>query len=140
MATENATLQLPKDLIEAVINQEIQKSIALALSDKQVFIQAVTSVLTSKVDGDGKYTNDSWRSRPYIEHAVDTAIKQAVKDVIATEIVSFKEQIKTLIAADLKRKNSPLLQNLVDVMTKGIVDASASSYRLEVVMYKENDK
>jgi hypothetical protein len=135
---ENATLQLPKDLIEAVINQEVQKSIALALSDKRVFVDAVAKVLTTKVDYQGNPDN-GYRSTPFIEFAVEKAIQSAVKTALNDEITNYKDQIKQMIAADLKKKNSPMLKSLVDVMTKGIIDASSCSYRLTINMAEKTN-
>ncbi len=87
--SDNATLQLPKDLIQAVISTEIQKSIAAALSNQKVFVDAVAKVLSNKVDSDGRESS-SYHTVPFIEYAVTKAIKAAVIETLNSEILAIR--------------------------------------------------
>jgi hypothetical protein len=129
---KNATLQLPTDLVESIVKQQIHTTIATALADSSAFTKAVSEVLSMRVDSRGNLTTTTYDSQPFLQRTVSQAIAEATKQVINEEIESMKGQIRTLLMADLKRKNSPLLSTLIDAMCKALLDASNDKYRLTV--------
>ena len=131
MSDQNATLQLPKDLINAVISAEIQKSIAQALSDQRIFVSAVSSVLNQRVDEHGRPCTYS-SAIPYVQFAVTKALQEAVKDVIGSEVSQYKELLKSMLATELGKKNSPMLKHFVEAMAAGFVETTKNSYKINV--------
>ena len=133
---ETASLQLPKDLIEGAIQREVSLAIAKALGDRvQILDQVVQRVLTQKVDDGGKPTSYG-HSLEFVQWAVNKALQDAVKRAINEEIGKYGEVIRKSIADQLSRKNSPLLKQLVDGMTTGIVTALGDKWRLTVTYGK----
>ena len=136
---ETASLQLPKDMIEAAIQREISLSIAKSLGDSsRILDEVVKRVLTQKVDSYGKPS--SYSSNPeFISWAVDEALREAVKKSLREEIGKYGEIIKKNIADRLAKKNSPLLKQLVEGMTKGIVSAleDGKGWQLKVIYGEE---
>ena len=131
--TETATLQLPRDLIVAAIEKEVNLAIARALGEHSRILDTVIQrVLTMKVDSEGKpghgYSND----QEFILWAVNDALRNAVKEAINTEVQKYKETIRSHLAEQLSRKNSPLLKQLVDQMTTGIIDSTTNKWTLTV--------
>lgn len=133
---ETASLQLPKDLIEGAIQREVSLAIAKALGDQaNILDKVVQRVLTQKVDSSGK-PSDYSQNAEFIQWVVDQALREAVKKAINEEIGKYGEVIKKSIADQLAKKNSPLLKQLVEGMTTGIVSALGNSWSLNVTYGK----
>lgn len=130
---EGATLQLPKDLVEAAINQHVQIAMAQALGGQQrLLTQAVHQVLTSKVDSDGKPGRGYGSDREFITWAVDDALKSAVRRILEEELVKYEEDLRKNIADQLSRKNSPLVKQLAEGIVKGVISAAQNKYSFTV--------
>lgn len=130
---DNATLQLPRDLIEGAINAHIQTALAAALGDKAKILEtAVAQVLTAKVDSEGKPGRGYGHDVEFIQWAVRDCVMKAVREALQQEITKHEAVIKKHIAEQLSRKNSPLLKQLVDTMTTGMVSAASDRWRLTV--------
>lgn len=128
---ETATLQLPKDLIEAAINQQVQAAMAKALgASNRVLDMAVHQVLTSKVDESGKAC--SYGRMEFIQWAVQDTMKTAIKEALNAEISKYKDRIHEQLVSELQKKNSPLLKRLVAGMVDGTVAGIADKYRLTI--------
>ncbi|MGE4243667.1 hypothetical protein [Ramlibacter sp.] len=130
---EGATLQLPKDLVEAAINQHVQIAITQALGGQQKLLaQAVHQVLTQKVDSDGKPGRGYGSDREFITWAVDESLRAAVKRVISEELVKYEDVLRQQISDQLSRKNSPLIKQLAEGVVKGAIDATKNQYSFHV--------
>ena len=131
---ENSTLQLPKDLIEGIVKTKISAAVCEALVDKTSLLEAaVNKVLLDPTGADGKHsTYSSDRDSHYIHWLMNDMLKKVISETLQEEIIKHKAIIKKNIASQLSRKNSPLLKQLVNAMTGGVVDASQNRYRLTV--------
>jgi hypothetical protein len=129
---EGASLTLPKDLIEATINQHVQAAVCAALADKtQILQMAVGRVLTEKVDSD--LNPCTWQgAKPFIEMAVQKSIRDSVQAVLNEELAKHHEAIKTELARQLSAKNSPLLKLMVESLATGMVKASQNHWSFKV--------
>lgn len=129
---EGASLTLPKDLIEATINQHVQAAVAAALADKaQILQMAVGRVLTEKVDTDLKPCSYG-SAKPFIEMAVQKSIRDAVQTVLNEELAKHHEAIKAELARQIGAKNSPLLKLMVESMASGMVKAAENRWSFTV--------
>lgn len=129
---EGASLTLPKDLIEATINQHVQAAVCAALADKaQILQMAVGRVLTEKVDSDLKPC--TWQgAKPFIEMAVQKSIRDSVQAVLNEELAKHHEAIKAELARQISAKNSPLLKLMVESLATGMVKASQNQWSFKV--------
>jgi phage baseplate assembly protein W len=131
---ETATLQLPKDLIEAAIQQNVAAAMAKAMGGySSLMAEAVNRVLNQKVDDDGKPSNYS-SNIPFIQWAVNDALRKAVQDALAQEVVKYEAEVRRQIVEQLGKKNSPIVKQLVENMTSGLIEAATNKYRLTVTV------
>lgn len=131
---ETATLQLPKDLIEAAIQTNVAKAMSEAMGGYPALMsQAVERVLNQKVDSDGKPSSYS-SSITFIQWAVNNSLRKAVQDALAQEVTKYEGEVRRQIADQLARKNSPIVKQLVENMTKGLIEAATNKYRLTVTV------
>lgn len=130
---EGASLTLPKDLIEATINQHVQAAVCAALADKSTILQmAVGRVLTEKVD-DRLQPSSYSNSKPFIEMAVQQSIRDSVQKVLNEELAKHHEAIKAELARQVSAKNSPLLKLMVESMATGMVKAAENKWSFKVL-------
>lgn len=131
---EGASLTLPKDLIEAAINQHVALAVTKAFDGHSMIItKVVQTVLAEKVGHDGKpdtYARD--RGIPWAEWAMQKAIKDAVQKAIAEEVAKHEDALRTHIAAQIRNPKSPLFKQLVDSLTGGMVKVASDKWRVSV--------
>lgn len=129
---ETASLQLPKDMIEAAIKQQVSVAIATALKGHEAIIdRAVNAVLSAKVDRNGG--KDAYGSgQPFIEWLCKDAIEKVVREVCVEEIEKIKPQVRESIVSYLAKKNSPLTKRLAEAMVDGVSQVLGSQYRSTV--------
>lgn len=130
--SDSPTFQIPKDVIEPIIQAHISAAIVSALSGRERLIEhAVTQVLTQKVDSDGKPSNYS-SSVQFVQWAMQNAVRKAVTAMLETEFAKQEEAIRALLTAELKKSKSPLVKQLVEGMTKAFTDPGNLKWRLKV--------
>jgi len=128
------TFQIPKDVIEPIIQMHISAAVATALGDKSEILNAVISqVLNQKVDEQGKPCNYAHHNVTYIQWLMQTAIRDAVKQAIVEEVVKHKESLRAALAKELGTPGkSRLAKALLDGMIAGFVHQETLRYRVEV--------
>jgi len=130
---DGPTLQIPRDVIEPIIQAQITASIASALGANGIMQKAIESILQTKVGSDGKADrySDS-RGRPWVEWAVGDALRNAARAAILEAVAGQQEALRNEIASQLSRKNSPLVKQLVEALITGVFKAENLKYRLTV--------
>jgi hypothetical protein len=128
----NPTLQIPKDVIEPIIQANITAAIAQAMGNgTQVIQQAIASILATSVDSEGKPSSYG-NSRRWIDWAVGDSLRKAAKAAIDEHIAAHREAIQKQLVAELSKKNSPLIKSMVEGMMKSCFSESNLKYRLTV--------
>jgi len=131
---ETASLQLPKDLIEAAINQQLNVAMAAAFVDKdRVIRDCVTRVLNQKVNEKLEPSSYSY-DKPFVEVALGQALRRAVTESLKEQIELYKESIKEQLASELGKKNSPVVKKLAAAMVDGFTKAATESFRLTIAV------
>lgn len=131
---ETATLQLPKDLIEAAIQTNVAKAMAEAMGGyNSLMAQAVERVLSQKVGSDGQ-PSGYHNSTTFIQWAVNDQLRTAVQRALTEELAKHEAEIRRQIVGQLSKRNSPLIKQLVENMTKGLIEAATNKYRLSIVV------
>lgn len=130
--SDNATFQLPRDMIEGAIQHHVGLAVSKALGDHSVILgKLIQSVLTQRVDSDGKPSNYSHNAE-FITWATNNAVRKAVVECLNEEIKKYEGQIRSNLSEQLAKRNSPLIKNLVESMTRGMVDAASSKWHMSV--------
>lgn len=129
---EQASVVIPKELLQPVIDAHVSAAIAKALSGPEAIVKGIVERLCNQnVDSEGRpssYHNDR---KTWLQWAVENMLKQAVQATIAKELEAHKERLKEYLTDELSKKKSPLVKSLVEGMVSGMV-TNGLNYRLEV--------
>lgn len=117
-----STIQIPKDVLQPIIDAHVSKAIMEALgAQSQLVSAAVTATLTMKVGSDGKpssYSSDV----TFLKWLVNSAIKEAVDKAVRAQLTDDMEHIKALVAKEMKNQRSPLTKQLIEGIAKAATD------------------
>ena len=131
---EASTFQIPKDVIEPIIQAHVSAAVTAALADRsRLMEEAVSQVLNMKVDSQGRPENYS-SSIPWIQWVMKECLKKAVRGAIEAELGKQESQIKAHIVTELQRKNSPMIKQLVAGMITAITHPDNLRYRLNITV------
>ncbi len=126
---EDATLKLPKDLIDSIVKVQVSQAMTDALGGSdQIIKELVHQVLNVSVDRDGKACNYSG-SMPYITYLMQKSLTESIKAILMEELEKHEKAIRAAIAAELGKKNSPLVKQLVEGMSTGLLASVSDRYR-----------
>lgn len=116
---ENPTLQIPKDVIEPIIQAHVAAAVTQALGNNAELVrQAIAHVLNEKVDTTGRRNDYSYQNTvPFIQWAVRDCVQKATLAAIQEAMTKNQAVVKKLIVEELKRTNSPLVRQLIEAMT-----------------------
>lgn len=128
------TFQIPKDVIEPIIQSHISAAVAVALQGHRPIVeQAVAHALNVKVDNDGKVSQYSSSNQvPWLQWVMGDCIRKAALAAVQEELAQQQDAIKKQIAAELRKVNSPLAKKLIESMAGAIADQRSLQYRLTV--------
>ena len=136
-----ATLEIPKDVLDPIINAHVTKALTEAFGNGGAILQdVVRKVLTTKVDSRGE--PDRYNSRdamPTIEWMAREALKEAAREAVKQALVEHKDLMKAAIVRELTRSQSKMLRELASTLVEGVAKAAANGYRLTVAI-KDNDR
>jgi len=135
MANE-PTFQIPKDVIEPIIQAQVSSAVLAALGDKTGIVErAVAAVLNMKVDIDGKTsTYGGHNDVPWVQWLMRDCVRKATRLAVEEFFAQNKELVKTQIAAELRKKNSPMAKQLINAMVGAVTNESTLKYRLNVTV------
>lgn len=131
--SDGPTLQIPRDVIEPIIQAQIAASLASALGADGVLRKAVNTILQTPVDSEGKasgYSSD--RNRPWIDWAISDALRIAARKAIEQAVEQQGEVIRKELAAQLTKKNSPLIKQMIEAMMTGVFNANQVKYEINI--------
>lgn len=130
---ESATLALPKDLIEPIIQAHIQNALSEALGDKAGLLSKMAwQILNTKVNSSGNPSTSSYdQAGTFLEVNLRVAFQKMLQQCLEEELEKHKETLKKYLTAELKKDKSPLTKALVEGMCNGVV-TSGLKYRLTV--------
>jgi hypothetical protein len=138
MATETSTLNIPKDVIEPIIQQHVNDAVLRALGGHEEILRAtVARIVTLKVDREGKPT--SYNGQSWIDWAVGKTIRDATKAALESSLQKHQRQIEAVLIDELSKKRSPFVRSLVRSMTTGVVEAVANKWRLSIEIKEPTD-
>jgi hypothetical protein len=131
---DNPTFQIPKDVIEPIIQAHVAAAVTAALAGQdQLMNKAVVMVLNQKVDSEGKPSNNGYGWEvPYIQWAMRDVLRKATHAAITAEVAKHEDVLRKNIADQLKSSKSPLVKALVQGLVDRLVSAENLKYRLTV--------
>ncbi len=139
MSGENATVNIPKDVLEPILRAHISAAVLAAIGDqKRIMSEAVAQVLNQPVDGNGqppRYQSD--RTEAWSCWMMRQCIQEAAKTAVVEYLTTHKDDVKKQLAAELCKKNSPLVRSLIEGMAGAMTSEHALKYRLNVTVDTE---
>lgn len=127
------TFQIPKDVIEPIIQANIAAAVAAALSGREKIVEAaIHQVLNQKVDDKGAPTTYSHYNTTFVQWLMNNAIREAAKDAVRAAISGQHEAIKTALAAELRKSASPIAKQIIAGVIGVAVTPHMLDYRLSV--------
>ena len=126
---EQASVNIPKDLLEPIIREHIHAGIVAALGDPAALIsQVVEQTLSRKVNHAGdvsQYSHDNKYS--LIEAVARNAIHAACKRAVESFIEERRPDIEKAVKAAISKRTGAFSKALVD----GLVEASRQSWSFQ---------
>lgn len=125
------TFQIPKDIINPIIQASVNEAVIRAMDGpNQLVTKAIAGILQMSVDGDGKPTG--YNGRPWIDWVIGDCVKKAARLAIEEFMTTQKDRIKLELTAQLAKKNSPLVRQLVEQMAGVIGSEQNLKWNLNV--------
>lgn len=132
MAIESSTIQIPNDIIQPIVEAKVAAAVTEALGGYDRLIEvAVGQVLNQKVGTDGQPSNYS-NAVPWFKFVMQQCVQKSARTAIEEYFNSHGELIKKAITAELSKKNSPLVKQLVATLIGSVVNADSLRYRMNV--------
>ena len=129
---DNPTFQIPRDVIEPIIQAHVSQAVLSALGDRaQIITEVVRQVLEEKVDSAGHKSNYN-NSQQWIDWVMKQTVRKAITETLEAEMLKHQDKIKAQLVSLLQRKNSPLINQLVEGMAGAMVDPSIFKYRMTI--------
>lgn len=132
MNKENASLQIPKDIIIPLIDAKIKESILSAMGGTEVFIEKVVNqVFTQKVNKEGRIGSYSSENKyNWVDITVTNIIKENAKIAIQELLESKQELLKEVILKQLSTKKGATM--LAKSMIENVGELIKSNHKLNV--------
>lgn len=128
----NPTFEIPKDIINPIIQASVNEAVLRALDGPQNLVSsAILGLLNTKVDRDGKPSSYS-DSRPWIDWVIGDCVKTAARRAIEEHLEAHKDELRAQLAAQLQKKNSPLVKQLVEGMVNAVTSERMLKYGITV--------
>lgn len=123
-------MKISGDLVKGIIDQKIKTAIAVELGRTEDLISlAVDSLMTQKVDSDGKVNRSEYLNTfPMVEGITRAAIRDAVRAAIQEWVEEQMPALKAQVAKELQRKAN----GLAAIMVKGLGESLHDPWRMSV--------
>jgi hypothetical protein len=134
MAAENPTFQIPRDVIEPIIQAHVSAAVAQALGGRdQLVSKTVEMIVNAQVEADGKLARyDDSRNKRWLDWAMGDVVRSVIMKALQDEMAKHKVQLTEIVAKELARKNSPLIKQMAAAMVGGFANEETLKYRLTV--------
>lgn len=130
---DNPTFQIPKDVIEPIIQAHVTEAVVRALSGhERILSDAIHWMMNIQVGHDGKPT--SYNGKPWITWAISECVRNAAMKAIQSHLEEHGEVIKKQLAAELKNSKSPLVRQLIEAMVGNMTRPENVKYCLTVTV------
>lgn len=131
---ESPTFQIPKDVIEPIIQAHISSAVAAALGGKDKLVSdAIFAALNMKVDERGNACTYS-SSIPFVQWLMKDAIQKAAKEAVQTALAGQHEALKESIAKELRNSKSVLAKQLIESLAGTLSKGNMLDYRLSITV------
>jgi hypothetical protein len=131
---DKSTIQIPDDVIRPIVEAKVSAAVIEALGGYERLVEtAVAQVLNHKVDSNGNPDRyDSSHSPTWFKWTMQDCVKKAARAAIEEYFKEHEELIKKALVAELSKKNSPLVKQMIAALTGTVLNADSLRYRMIV--------
>lgn len=131
---EDSTIKIPNDVIQPIIEAKVAAAVTEALGGYERLIEtAVGQVLNQKVGDNGQPSTYS-NAIPWFKWTMNDCIKRAARAAIEDYFKTHEDVIKRAVVAELSKKNSPLVKQMIAALTGSVLNADSLRYRMNVTV------
>lgn len=122
MSGTNATVNIPNDVIEPIVRQQVIAGIIAQIGDPEKLIAGVVDrALKQKVGRDGNVSSSSYQNEhDLIETVSKNAIHSVTRQCIEEWVEEMKPKIQEQVKKALARKQSAFAKAMVDGMQEAM--------------------
>lgn len=122
MAGDTPTLNIPKDLIEPIIQAHIAAAVTTALGGREkVVSDAIYAALNMKVDDRGAPSTYS-SGITFVQWLMKDAIRKAAIEAMQIALEGQKEEMKKAIADELRKSRSVVAKTLIEALANQVTN------------------
>lgn len=122
-------ISIGQDLIKPIIEAKIQTAIFEAMGKSPQMIEtAVTAMLMQKVDSQGRPSNSSYDTRPFLNLLCDQEIREAAKKALIDHL----ETSRPLIMTALKKAITKNTEHIAVSLVNSLIETTKHSYRFHL--------
>lgn len=137
---DNATIQIPKDLLEPAIQAQISKALIEAMALKTDVLGALAEkMLTQKVDTEGRPTTSSYHTQTWVQWLTENMTREAIKQAILAQGEEFKANVRAAVEKELKKPNSKLVKEISEGAAMAVMGAANNSWSMKVEINRIRD-
>lgn len=132
-------LKVDPQYLKKSAEEIVKAGIVQALGDpSDILKNAVDSVFSMQVDGEGRPTNNGYRSKPYLNWLAERVIEDTVRDVIRETIEERKEEFTAAIKKQVQQKK--FYDKVAASFIKTILNAAEYKWNMPIdISFKEED-
>lgn len=133
---ENSTIQIPNDVIKPIVEAKVAAAVIEALGGYERMVQsAVAQVLSQKVGSDGQPDRYGYANSPtWLQWVMNDCVKKAARSAVEEWFKEHQDLVKKSLAAELSKKNSPLVKQMIAALTGTVLNAESLRYRMNVTV------
>lgn len=135
--SEQASVNIPKDLLEPIIRQHIAAGVVAAIGDPAALIRTVVErACKEKVCRDGtrsQYSSDN--QYDFVEFTAGQAIREATKKAVMAYIEEQRPAIEAAVAAYLRKSTTKFAKAIAD----GFVASTSQRCEVKVEFVAKRD-
>ncbi len=134
---ENASVNIPKDLLAPIIEAQVTKAVMEAMGGdrSKILESAISRAFNSKVDENGSPDRyDNGRSKTWLDWAIQDTLRQAALNAIKDALVGHKAEFEKAMLVEMRKKNSPLVAQLIQSMTNTFTSEHNCKYNISLTL------
>jgi hypothetical protein len=140
MSDTNATVQIPKDVIEPLVKSRLEAELVEALGGKDELVKRlVEGVLLQEVDDKGKRSTYSYdKDRTYLSWLCEDVLANETRKAIRAWLDEHRADFREALFAQLQTKR--MQNSLARQLLEGFTAAAASDWNLKVSVDTKKDQ
>ena len=127
----DAELKLNQEYVKGKIDEIVRAGIIQALGDPEEIVRkAIAITINRRVDRDGKDTNSTWNSTPYLEYLANQVVEKTVRETMEKYIDENRAEFEKEILRQMSNKK--FRANMAATFLQTILNCSKDKWRSSV--------